>query len=101
MSINYKISYTDIKQFGSSDKMPTLDISEPIILHNEDLDENIYENIFQEDIIYEKSLKWGAIHLNKNNINQLVEILYKFSLLEDNTCDFLLPFLIDNEIKKK
>lgn len=100
MSIYYKINYTEIKQIGSSDEKSILDINDPIILNNDILDENIYINIFQESRINEGSLKWGAVHLNQSNIDQLVDMLFKFSLLDENNCDFLLPADIDNQIRE-
>ena len=100
MSIYYKINYTDIKQIGSSDEMSISDINDPIILNNDILDESIYINIFHENRINEGSLKWGAVHLNQSNIDQLVDILFKFSLLDENNCDFILPIDVNNQIRE-
>ena len=98
--MSYKINYTNINQFGSSGEKTHFDISNLIPLSIDGIDENIYQNIFQENIIHEQSLKWGAVHLDDSNIEQLVDILYKFTLLKENNCDFLLPFPIESQIKE-
>ena len=98
--MSYKINYTDINQFDSSGEKPHFDTTNLIPLSIDGIDENIYQNIFQENKIHEQSLKWGAVHLDDSNIEQLVDILYKFTLLKENNCDFLLPFPIDSHIKE-